>query len=114
MADKSLLFDIFAVDRASKTFDKVGEHADKMGDHFGKVGKVAAVMGKAMAGAVIGGVAILGSAFALGAKEAEDYQKVTAQTNAVLKSTKGISHETAGGIAELSKTISEYSGRSQE
>lgn len=51
MAVRELVFDIFAVDRASKTLSRVGSEAEIMGGKFGKAGKLAST-GIMIAGAV--------------------------------------------------------------
>lgn len=107
---ESLRFDIFAIDRASHVFDKVGEHSEAMGSKLGRVGKVAAVGLSAIA-AGVGAVAV---GMGLGLKAASDYQRITNQTNAVLKSTKGAAGESAAGIKELAEKVSGYSGISRD
>lgn len=107
---ESLRFDIFAIDRASKTFDKIGEHSEKMGGKLGKAGELA---GRAFK-AVTAGAAAATVAFGFGLKAAADYQKITAQTGAVLKSTGDVSHQTAEGIQRLSESISANSTFSRD
>lgn len=107
---ESLRFDIFAIDRASHTLDKIGDHSEKMGGKLGKAGEIAgkafALLATAAAGATV--------AFGYGLKAAVDYQKITAQTGAVLKSTGGAANVSAGQVKDLAEKISGYSGMTRE
>lgn len=105
-----LRFDIFAIDRASHVFDKVGEHSEKLGDKLGRVGKVAAI-GLSGIATGVGAVAV---AMGFGLKQASDYQKITTQTAAVLHSTGEAAGVSAEHVKALAEQISGYSGQSRE
>lgn len=107
---ESLRFDIFAIDRASHVMDKIGDHSEKMGGKLGKAGRVAAVGLKAVAV----GVGALAVGFGFGLKAADDYQKLTAQTGAVLKSTGEKAGVSAEYVQKLAESISGYSGQTRE
>jgi phage-related protein len=97
MASKSLTFDLFGRDRsASKTIAGVGDAAQNMGKTLGVV-----------AGAIAAGFA----AMKIGewAKESIDalaeWEKINAQTNAVVASTGGAANVTAAHVHDLAQAI---------
>jgi hypothetical protein len=82
---------------------------------FGKAGNqgksFAKTMGKAgVAGAIVG----LGAAVKIGVDEFMEAQRVTAQTNAVLKSTGGVAGTTTKQIQNLSESLMKKSGVDDE
>lgn len=103
---KGLTFNIFGHDvSASKAIRGVEGTAERstarMGEHFKHLGRV--IVGAFAAEKIL--------EFGKQAFEAaESAEKVTRQTEAVLKSTDEASGETAKGIADLSHTIGGYSG----
>ena len=76
----------------------------------GSVGKITKLVG---AGAVVAGAAV-GGIFVEGLKSAADYQKITARTNNVIKTTKGAAHISAQGVKELADHVESYSNVSDE
>jgi hypothetical protein len=105
-----LTFNVFGKDvSASKTIKNVSDTADKssknIGGSFKKMGSV-----------IAGGFAAAGvGAFLKGSfDEATEAQKVGAQTAAVLKSTGGAAHVTAGQIGNLATAISNKVGIDDE
>lgn len=100
MADLNLKAVITAQDKASGTIGKVGGAFKS----FAKIG---------IAGAVAG-VGALTVGLVSCVKAAMDNQKVVAQTNAVLKSTKGIAGVTAQQVEELATEFQNLTGISDE
>jgi len=111
MGLRELSFDIFAVDRASKVLDHVGNKVEHMGSRFGKAGEFAA-LGLATI-STVGMAAVIGATME-GIKSAADYQKITSQTGAVLKSTGGAAKVTAKQVQELAQSIEHNSTFSDE
>lgn len=111
MSDESLAFDIFAIDRASEVFKKVGDHAGEMGDRFGKVG---AAMAKGLALGVTA-IAGIGAAVAkAGLDDIKDSQAAAAQLAAGVKSTGGAANVTVSQMQDLAKSIQDYSGQNKD
>jgi hypothetical protein len=115
----SLTFDLFAKDKtASATFDRFGRNVSQtdrkvstLGSTFSKFGKMAAA-GIAV-GVTAAGVAL--TAFGESAiDQAREAQKATAQTAAVIKSTGGAAHVTAGQVSELANALSMKAGIDDE
>ena len=100
MANYELKAILTAQDKASATISKVG-------GAFSTLAKVG------IAGA-IAGVGALTAGLYSSVKAFEESEKVTAQTNAALLSTKGISGMTAKSIADLANEVMSYSGISDE
>lgn len=100
-----------AFKRSERAADKFGKEAEKSSRRsaaaFGAVGKAARTAGPAVGLALGGAVAFAVSNFAEG-------QKVMAQTNAVLKSTKGAANVTAKEINALAGSIARQTGQSDE
>ena len=71
--------------------------------------RIGGLFGKAIKVAALAGVAAVGGAFVAGFKDAVEYQKLQAQTAAVLKSTNGAAGITAKGITDLASKIAGYS-----
>ncbi len=89
----------------TRDFDRAMDKSDS------KMGGLAKTMGKAgVAGAVVG----LGAAIKIGVGEFMEAQRVTAQTNAVLKSTGGISNTTTASVQKLSEALMRKSGVDDE
>lgn len=70
------------------------------------------------AGAAVTGAAAFGGALVIGLKRSVDAwqesRKVAADTQAVLKSTHGVAHVTAGGIDQLTQSLSRKAGMDDE
>jgi phage-related minor tail protein len=114
LASLALAFDILARDKASPTFKKVGDSVDRtagkvtnLGGKFTNLGKVAAI---GLGAAAVGAVA-LGKSFVDAAIES---QKVTKQTEAVLKSMGDVAGVSADQVAEMSAQLSLQSGIDDE
>ncbi len=75
---------------------------------------VGSTIGRGLAVGIGAGVAAAGIVGKLAIDAAIEAEKVSAQTDAVLKSTKGAANVTAGEIANLSTNIQNYSGISDE
>lgn len=111
MADKKIVFDILARDRASDAFKSAGRSADQLGEKTSRMGtavKAALVAGVAAAGAF---AVQLGKASIDAAKES---MKVAAQTDAVIKSTAGVANVSAEAIGKYSHQLQLMSGVSDE
>lgn len=111
MADKQLLFDILAKDRASDAFKSAGRSADKLGDDTDKMsGRVKAAM-------AVGATAIAGFALKLGGDAvaaAKESMQVGAQTEAALKSTGAQAWITGDQIGDYAHKLQMMSGVSDE
>jgi len=89
----------------TRDFDKA------MDKSHSTMGKLVGIAGKAgVAGALVG----IGVAAKIGIQEFADSQKITAQTNAVLKSTGGIANVSAAQIDKLSGSLLKKSGIDDE
>jgi hypothetical protein len=86
-------------DEASGALDNVEKKAKGLGGTLGGALKV---------GAIAGGVAIVGLAGGLAScvKDAMEAEKIMAQTNAVLASTKGVSGMTSESVVDLANSLS--------
>lgn len=114
MASLALAFDILARDKASNTFDKVGDSADRSGRKVSGFGSSFANLGKAVA---VGAAALGVGAIALGKgfyNAAIESAKVTAQTEAVIKSMGGVAGVTANQVADLAEALSMQTGVDDE
>lgn len=114
MASMALAFDILAKDRASKTFDKVGDSAEKAGKKGGSAGKLIGGGMKIAAGAVLalGSAAVVG--FGKFIKDAQESQRIGRLTTAVVKSTGGAAKITAAQVGDLATAISNKTGADDE
>lgn len=71
--------------------------------------RMGGVFGKALKVGALAGIAAVGAAFVSGFKDAVEFQKLQAQTAAVLKSTGGAAGVTAKNITDLASKIAGYS-----
>jgi hypothetical protein len=113
-ASVALAFDILARDKASRTFKDIGDNVDRTGGKLRNLGGGLANFGKVAAvglGAAAVGAVVLGKGFVDAAVES---QKVTRQTEAVIKSMGGASNVTAQQVADLSEKLSMQSGVDDE
>src|SRR5262245_36260284 len=107
VGDASSLEKAFAKStKSAKSFDKATD----------KVGKSSRRMGRSIVGLAGGFVGAAGLTTVVHAafSEMADAQKVTAQTNAVLKSTGEAAHVTAGHVDELANSLLKKSGVDDE
>jgi len=111
MAENTLAFNFIAKDNASRTFQKLGRESDGLGKKLAGFGKVAAV---ALGGAAVVGVTALGAAFVKGAKDAREYQVLSAKTAAVIKSTGNTANISVKGIQKLAANLEDLSGVEEE
>lgn len=91
-----------------RAFNDASDHSSRFGSALG---------GMAKAGALAAGTAGLGGLFITmkaGISEFSQAQKVTAQTNAVIKSTGGAANITAGQVDKLATAVMNYSGMDDE
>jgi hypothetical protein len=94
----SIGFDIYAKDRASGTFNHVGNSADRAGGKLHRMGKIARVAGAGLAAGL--GLAAVG-AYKLGKMAAED-QKSTVKLALALRNN---AHATKGQVAQTERWI---------
>lgn len=96
----TLSWDLYARDRASQSFDKVGDSADRSGGKVSKWGKAAAGAMAATAAAAAGGAIVIGQAFSdmLGNEKVNDR----------LAASLGATPETAEKYGEISSRL--YAG----
>lgn len=85
-----------ALGKFDKQMTGVGSRAHKAGQQVGTGIRNGAII-------AAGGLAFLATQVTLGLRSLATLEKATAQTNAVLKSTKGVSGQTAGSIRELAE-----------
>jgi len=111
MAENTLAFNFIAKDKASRTFQKLGRESDGLSKKLAGFGKVAAV---ALGGAAVVGVTALGAAFVKGAKDARNYQVLSAKTAAVIKSTGNVANISTKGIQKLAAGLENLSGVDEE
>lgn len=90
-----------------RALDDSAKSTDKFGSKMSKLGKTAAVAGVAGFGALFGVVKV-------GFDELKGAQEVTAQTEAVIKSTGGSANVTAKQVDELASALSRKSGVDDE
>ena len=97
------LKDLFTkqVDGATKSLGKLDKSLDGTQSRAYKAGSQIGTGIKRGLAIAVAGIGLVGTQVALGVKSLEDLETVTAQTNAVLKSTKGVSGETAAGIRAM-------------
>ncbi len=109
-----------ATARTTKNLDKLGKQTQQTNTHLTKSTKAAADAAKGFTGLNLGaGLATAGiGAAAIGLKamidQATESEKVTKQTEAVLRSTGGAAHVSADAIENLANKISEKSGIDDE
>lgn len=97
---------IKAVDKASGTLDGIGREMDTMGGKASRLGGV--LKGGLMlgAGAAVAGIGALGAVLAVSVREAAAAEEVTAQLDAVLKSTAGAAGMTRDALEEQALALS--------
>lgn len=103
MASNEIIIHVKAKDDATATFSTIERKAGGLGSVLGGALKLGALGAAA-------GLAALGSAAALGLSSLIDHEKVTAQTNAALKSTGNAAGVTAKEIIDLANAIEMKSG----
>lgn len=109
MANRKLIVEITGDTRGlERALGRAGRQTDTMGKRLGGLGKTAAI---AAGGAGIGALTL---ALTRGFDELKESQRVTAQTNAVLKSTGGVANVTAKHVDDLATKIMRYSGIDDE
>lgn len=114
MAGRNVQFDIIANDKASKTFDHVGDSAERTAGRLGKLGGAAKVAGLAIGGAAVGGVLAFGAALTQGVKDAASYQDLAARTANVLKQTGNVAGTSVAGVQELAGKLESLSRVDEE
>lgn len=137
MPDRSMTYRLYGDDvSASKAVKGVGQEAERtgrkmnglgttstrafatIGKGFGGIGRIgirtSAVLGTAFAGVAAAGVAAMGAIGKVGFGELKDASAGLAQTNAVLKSTKGVAKVTAREVDKLASSIQRYSGQTDD
>lgn len=95
----------------SSSLEKAFGRADKSSS---KLGKSVSSLGKVGIPILGGAIAAFGIAVKNGFDELSEAQKVTAQTNAVLKATGGVANVTTKQVTELAESISRMSGIDDE
>ncbi len=97
------LKDLFTkqVDSASKSLGKLDKSLDSSQSRAYKAGSQIGTGIRRGAAIAVAGIGLLATQVALGVKSLEELQTVTAQTDAVLKSTKDVSGQTAAGIRAM-------------
>src|SRR5689334_5193286 len=104
MASLSLVFDILARDRASQSFNNVGNAAGHAGQQTSLLGSAVKAAGAALAGgALIGGLKSL-------YESAAESARIGALTEQVIKSTGGAANLTAQQVGDLAAAISAKTG----
>lgn len=111
MSSLSLVFDVLARDRASKTLNDIGNNADKLG---GKLGGVGTAAKGALGGAAVAGVGLLGAAFVQGVKDATSFQTLMRKTEAVIASTGNAAGISVEGVQDLAGSLESISGVDEE
>jgi hypothetical protein len=101
------LKDLFTkqVDNATKSLGKLDKSLDHSQSRAYKAGGQIGTGIKRGAAIAIGAIGLVATQVALGVKSLEDLEKVTAQTNAALKSTHDASGQTAAGIRDMSNAF---------
>jgi len=98
MATRSIGFDIFARDRASAVFDKLGTAADRVEKKFGKTGAAFDRIGQKSGKLLAGGLALAGGAMAKSIDLAKDFDLTMRQVG-VQSGASGKSLEELGRLA---------------
>lgn len=114
MTSTALAFDILARDKASADLNKVGDSAERTGHKVGGLSSKFAGLGKAVA---LGAAAAGAGAFALGKgfyDAAIESQKITKQTEAVIKSMGGAAKVTAKQVGDLAGALAMKTGVDDE
>jgi hypothetical protein len=112
MADtRRMVFDFIANDRVSKTMKNIGDNSSKLAGKFSAIGKTAAL---GVAGAAVGGVALLSKFMIQGVKDAVSYQTLLNKTAAVIKSTGGAANVSVKHVKELAGSLESLSGVDEE
>lgn len=99
-----------ARDEASSVMRRVGSSTSSVGSKFASLGR--STVAAARVGAV--GLTALGGAAAYAFGQFQESRKIAAQTNAVLKSTKGSAGIAADGISSMATRLSMLSGVDDE
>jgi hypothetical protein len=101
------LKDLFTkqVDNASKSLGKLDKSLDASQGRAYRAGQQIGTGIKRGAAIAVAGIGLLATQVALGVKSLEGVEAVTAQTNAVLKSTKDVSGQTADGIRDMANSF---------
>jgi hypothetical protein len=105
-----LVYDIFAVDRASRVFDRVSHSMEKNAEESGHLGKAFATVGAIAATTLTAGTLAAGYAMTKFYEAAEQARKTAALTDAVIKSTGGAAGVTASHVDKLASSISTHTG----
>jgi phage-related protein len=111
VSGESLAFDIFAIDRASEVFRKIGENGEEMGAKFGKIGEL---IGKGLAVASTAIIGIGATVAKAGLDDIKASQAAQAQLAAGVKSTGGAAGISVGQMQDLAKSIQDYSGQNKD
>lgn len=106
MAANEITIRVVAKDDASPTLTNVRTRVGEMAIGFGT--------GLVAVGALVGGLKVLGGQLTGTITSFMESEKVTAQLNAVLKSTHGVAGVTAGEVERLSSTLQGLTGTSDE
>lgn len=102
MGKNVLAFDFVAENHFSKTAKDVGNDTEGLAAKVGKFGKATAI---AFGTVAAGGVLALGKVFKDGVAAADEYQKVSLKTAAVIKSTGNQAHISVGGVQALAAEL---------
>jgi cell wall-associated NlpC family hydrolase len=108
---RRMVFEFIALDRVSKTMKGIGDGAGKMGSKFAAVG---ASVKAGVAGAAVGGIALLGKMMVQGVKDAASYQTLLNKTAAVIKSTGGSANVSVKHVKNLAASLESLSGVDEE
>jgi len=98
MATRSIGFDIFARDRASAVFDKLGTAADRVEKKFGKTGAAFDRIGQKSGKLLAGGLAVAGGAMAKSIDLAKDFDLTMRQVG-IQSGASGKALEELGSLA---------------
>jgi hypothetical protein len=101
------LKDLFTkhVDDSVKSLNKLDKSLDSTQSRAYKAGSQIGTGIRRGAAIAVAGIGLLATQVALGVKSLEDLQKVTTQTDAVLKSTHDVSGQTAAGIRDMANSF---------
>lgn len=117
MADRTITVKLVGdASSLGSAFKTAGADAASLEAHVTGLGSKFGELAKSVAGVAIGAVAFAGVTGAIkdAFAAAIDYEKLQAQTNAVLKSTGDVSGQTAQSIRELAGRLSDMSGVQDE